>query len=157
MRKPIIMAVAFLALLGLAGIAFTDEPAWFDMDNCSFCQELTREPGLLDNMTWEHHNISNGVITVTTVAPKFEEAYLKSQQAMEKVAAKLAAGEEGVTMCGHCKSYGELMMAGAKIEHVAASKADILLITSDNPDIVTKIHKYGDRNREEMAKMEKAK
>jgi hypothetical protein len=157
MRKPIIMAVAFAAFLGLAGIAFSEEPAWFDMDNCSFCQELTREPGLLDNMTWEHHNISNGVITVTTVDPEFEEAYIKSQKAMEEVAAKLASGEGGVTMCGHCKYYGELMMAGAKIEHVAASKADILLITSDDPETIKKIHKYGDRNREEMAKMEKAK
>jgi ABC-type sugar transport system ATPase subunit len=76
---------------------------------------------------------------------------------LKGVAKKMQAGELNmaeVTMCGHCQAYGKLMMMGAKSEYVQSDLADIVLLTSDNPETVKEIKAFAQRNRDEMAKME---
>jgi hypothetical protein len=135
-------------------------PQWFDMENCAFCKNLTAQPGLMDHMTWEHHDIANGVMTITTVHPDHKTAYLKAQHDMQAIATDLAAGKRTMAdtpMCGHCMAYGMLTMSGAKMEYVAGATADVILITSDNPETVAKIKEFGQRNRTELAAMQAAK
>ena len=77
---------------------------------------------------------------------------------MEETGKKLQAGEQ-MYLCGSCMAYGELMMAGAKFQSIPTAHGNVSLITSDDPDMVARIQKYGQKNIDEMAKymqMEKA-
>jgi len=53
-----------------------------------------------------------------------------------------------------CENYGKLSGLGAKVEVINAKEGDVVLMTSDNPEVVKLIHEHGQRTREEMAKME---
>ena len=83
---PVIFLVAFMM------VSAGDGP-WMDMKNCEMCKTLTKEdPALLKNMTWEHHKISDGLVTVSTVAPAFVEHYKRASDRMDQVAEKLQKG-----------------------------------------------------------------
>lgn len=162
--KTVILAVGLL-LLGTAVFVGADqapapgEAPWFDLENCAFCKHLTKEPQLMHNMKWEHHDLSNGAVTITVVKPQFRAAYMEAGTAMEDLAKKMETGEVNpadVRMCGSCQYYGKLMMMGAKFEYVQSDLADLVLITSDKPEVVKEIKVYAQRNRDEMAKWEKA-
>lgn len=146
------VAVMLLIAVGAAG----DEKPWFDLDKCIFCQQLTKHTGLLDHMACEHHEISNGDLIATVVDPEFRPAYVEAEKAMEQIGMDMAQGKIDPTkvyMCGSCEAYGGLLMSGANIEHIPTKLGDIVLLTSDNPDLVAKIKEYGRRWNEEMAKM----
>lgn len=155
--KPAFLLVGLLAFVATAATA-QEKPAaekpWFDMANCSFCKHLVKDTMLLENMTWNHYDISNGVMAVTTVKPEYKAAYLEAMKSMQQVGEDMAAGKVQVQMCGHCENYGKLMMSGANMEYVQTDVADIVLMTSDKPEIVEMIKKFGQRNREELAKWE---
>lgn len=160
--KTIIALFSALAIV-IAAVAIADEPAhetpWFDMPNCDFCKHLTTDPHLLENMTWEHHNISNGALSITAVKPEFRDSYMKAETAMMELGEKMEKGEvqmSDVKMCGSCMAYGALMAAGAKFEYVPGDAAIVVLMTSDNPEVVKQIQAYAAKNREEMAKWETA-
>lgn len=158
MKKVTLLAVLVLAV-GLMAYAGEEAP-WFDMENCAFCSNLMKDPQLMDHMTSEHHDIANGILTVTTVDPEFKEPYKEAMVAMEKLAGDMEAGKVKMAelkLCGSCQQYGALEMAGAKMEYIFAGPCDIFLMTSDDPEVVKKIQEYGHRNQEEMAKMEAAK
>jgi hypothetical protein len=153
-KKYVNIFVIGCALVLISGILSAGEKPWFDMENCVFCKNLAAEPGLLDNMKWEHYDIEHGALAMTVVAPKYEEAFTKAQKEMQDVAMKMAKGEtEGVVTCGHCDTYAMLMMSGAKFENVKTSAGYITLITSDDEEMIKKIHAFAQRNRDEMAKM----
>jgi len=164
MTKNAFLAVGllFLGAALVASAVHATEPGealWFDMENCAFCKNLSKDPQLMKNMSWEHHDISNGVATITVVKPEFKKSYLEAQAAMMDVGKKMQSGElkmADVKMCGHCQNYGKLMMMGAKMEHVQGTFADVTLMTSDNPEMVKEIKAFAQRNRDEMAKMEQA-
>jgi len=145
-----------IAIVVMAAIAFAGDKPWLDMEKCAFCRTLTEDPRLLENMTWEHHEISDGYLTVTMVEPEYHDSYIEAQKAMQKVGDELAQGKGGIYMCGHCRAYGNLMMSGADIEHVSTALGDIVLITSDKPEIIAMIKDYGNRSKEEMARLEQA-
>ena len=153
MLAVLVLAVGLIAYAG-------EEAPWFDMENCAFCSNLMKDPQLLDHMTWEHHNIANGMLSITTVDPEFKASYTEAMDAMKKLGEAMEAGKVNmadIKLCGSCQFYGTLEMAGAKPEYIFGEAADIFLMTSDDPEIVKKIQEYGLRNQEEMAKMEAAK
>jgi len=165
MKKTTVLAILVLAV-GVVVAAFAEEGAktsetpWFDMENCAFCKHLLKDPKLLENMIWEHHDISNGLLMVTTVKPEYKKSYQEAMQAMMDLGQKLEKGEvdmKDIKMCGSCQHWGMLEKMGAKFEHVQGKTADIVIMTSDDPEVVKKIKEYGRRSREELAKMEKAK
>jgi hypothetical protein len=164
MKKTAFIAVtailfATVALLHGVGNAGPGESAWFDMQGCAFCKNLVKDPHLMENMTWEHHDISNGVVAITTVKPEFKKSYIEARTAMMDTGKKLETGQltiDKVPMCGHCQAYGKLMMMGAKTEWVEGSQADVEIMTSDKPEVVKEIKAFAQRNRDEMAKMEQA-
>jgi hypothetical protein len=154
-----VTAIVFAAVAMLCGVsnAGPAEPAWFDMQGCAFCKNLAKDPNLLKNMTWEHYDISNGVVTITTVKPEFKKSYNEAWTAMMDLGQKLQTGEltpAQVPMCGHCQAYGKLIMMGAKTEAVRGSQADVEIMTSDNPEVVKEIKAWAQRDRDEMTKMQ---
>jgi len=150
------MAILLSGLLLLAvAVVAEEEGPWFDMVNCDFCKNLTEDPNLMPNMTWEHHMITNGMLTVTTVKPEAMESYKKVMAAMQATADKAQKGEE-VKMCNFCKGHGELMMAGVTMDYVLTQHGDVMIMTSDKPELVEKIKKFGQRTMDEMKKMEAA-
>jgi hypothetical protein len=164
MKKTVFIAAAAIlfatvALLQGVGNAGAGESAWFDMEGCAFCKNLVKDPHLMENMTWEHHDISNGVVTITTVKPESRKSYIEAKTAMMDVGKKLETGQltmDKVPMCGHCQTYGKLMMMGVKMESVEGSQADVIIMTSDKPEVVKEIKAFAQKNRDEMAKMEQA-
>ncbi len=142
------LIMAMLVPNTLAG----DKP-WFDMENCAFCSKLLEDPGLLKNSVWEHHEIDNGIISVTTVKPEYLPSYRKAEAAMNEVGKKIAAGEQ-VPMCGMCQAFGALFMKGARMEVVETSVGSVMLMTSSDSTVVTEIKAWGKRTNDEMAMME---
>ena len=164
MKKTVLFAVtailfAALTLLHGVGNAGPGESAWFDMQGCAFCKNLVKDPALMKNMTWEHYDISNGAVVITTVKPESKKSYVEAKTAMMDIGKKLETGQltmDKVPMCGHCQAYGKLMMMGAKMESVEGSQADVTILTSDKPEVVKEIKAFAQRNRDEVAKMEQA-
>ncbi len=93
----------------------------------------------------------------TVVDPKFRPDYIEAQKAMEQIGMDMAQGKIDPTrvyMCGSCEAYGNLLMSGAIVEHIPTKFGDIVLVTSDDTDVMKKIKAYGRRWAEETAKME---
>ena len=149
------LVVLSLALFCCIASAEAGEP-WFDMENCAFCKNLTAEPELMDHMPkWEHHNVTNGSVSITEVDKEYLPAYKKAMANMEETSKKLEAGEQ-LPMCGMCKAYSALMMKGVKYEEVGSGNVFVLLMHSDDPEVVKEIHAMTDRTNEELKKMEEA-
>ncbi len=155
-------AIVFLALVALAAPALAGDAhqhpmktksGWFDMENCGFCQNLVKDPQLLEHMQWENHIIPNGSLSITVVEPAYAAAYAEAMGAMMALGEKMHSGAVDPTkvkMCGHCAAYGQLMMAGAHMEEVDGEAADVTLITSSDPQVVAKIHEFTNRTNKEM-------
>ncbi len=134
LSRIIVLAAAMMALASL-GVA--DEKPWFDMQGCAFCKHLTTDTSLLKNVTWDHYDISNGCVVVTTVKPEAVPAYKTAMAEMQKVGEGMAAGKMDVPMCGHCQAYGALLMAGTRMDYVPSKVADIIVMSSDKPETWT--------------------
>ncbi len=159
MKKEKLAFIAVVVLLFAALLYAADEKPWFDMKNCEFCKNLLDDPKLLDNMTWKIYDISDGILTVSTVKPEYQKSYDKASKAMETIGMKMMSGEINpmdVKMCGSCEYYGKLMMMGAKMETIKTDNGDITLMRSDKPELVKMIQEYGHRSNEAMAEMDKA-
>jgi hypothetical protein len=151
-RKVLLISmVAFVA----AGVAVAGEAPWFDMEKCAMCKNIFKNPELMANMTWDQYNLSNGIISITTVNEKYIDAYRTAHADMEKVSAKLQKGEK-LDLCGSCNALGAAMAQGAKQEYVVTSNGSVWIITSAKPEVVTALQGWAKRNNEEMAKMEEA-
>lgn len=161
MKKTIVLVAACAVLAAAVAIAGPDHPlktesGWFDLENCVFCKNMMEDPGLLPHMTWENHKTKAGMVQVFTVAPDYRQAYDKCMQAMETVSNDMMSGKVNpaeAKMCGSCAAYGQLMMAGVQTEYVKGDAADVALMTSDDPAVITQIHEFCDRNNKEMALM----
>ena len=132
--------------------AKTGEIGWFDMEHCDMCKNMP--PELYPSMSWEQYTLSNGVISVTTVAEKALPAYRKANLAMHATGEKLMAGEK-MNLCGSCQALGACMMKGAHMEQVETKNGDLMIITSDNKEVVADLHAWAEKNKKEMAKMMK--
>ncbi len=156
MRKVLTLSFAALLLMSVVGWAGdTEEAGWLDLEKCGFCKNLIEDPELLNHCTWENHNIENGAVTVTTVEKDYMESYHTAMAKMEEVNKKMQAGEM-VPTCGLCSHMGGLMMKGVKMEHVETQHGYVMLLTSDNPELVAEIHAMNDKTNAELAKFEAA-
>lgn len=146
-------AVSLLAIMAVSG----EQKAWFDVENCEMCKPLIeQDPALLENITWEHHEISDGLVSVTTVAPAFRAHYQKAGEQMSNVEKKLMSGDE-VKLCNMCVAMGEMLNTGkVAMEHVMTSTGSVYLTTSDDPAMITEIQKWGERTTRELEKMAEA-
>lgn len=131
------------------------EAAWFDMENCDMCVTISSSPHLMENMTWEHFNISNGMMSVSSVNSEFMDAYRTAEKQMDETREKMKAGEE-VKMCSACSAYGELMANGAKHEEFETSHGTVSLLTSNDPELVAMILDWSNKTNAEMKKFHEA-
>lgn len=136
---------AFVAI-GVAG----DEKPWFDMKNCSMCKDVN--PALMQHMAWDHYDMSNGVISITTVEPASMADYKTMCTSMEATSKRLAAGEK-LPLCGMCTEYMSLMAKGAKTEMVWTKDGSVRMVTATDPAVVAGLHKWAATTRAEMQKM----
>lgn len=145
-----LVAVLMLAASGMA--QETEEKPWFDMEKCGFCKHLMEDPEMLNHCTWEHHNIGNGIVTVSTVEKEYLPAYRTAMVKMQEVGKKMEQGEM-VPMCGMCTAMGGLMQKGVKWEYVETQHGDIMIMTSDDPELVAELHAFSDKTNLELDKM----
>ncbi len=151
-KLSVLCAVIFLASAAFAAQQSSD---WFDMDNCAMCKHLSNRPEMLENMHWEHHNISNGIVSVTSVKPEYMDEFRKASEGMESIGKRLQKGEK-LPLCPMCTAYGDLMRKGAKLEYVKTRHGEISIMTSDKPKVVGEIKTWAKRTNEEMKKMHEA-
>ncbi len=149
-------AITLLVSVSWAGGPMKSDSGWFDFENCVFCKNLTEDPGLLENSTWENHTIKNGSMNIMTVPPEYAEAMATAEKKMAELGNKISTGEVNpmtMKMCGHCMSFGMIMMSGVDMERVNSDVAIITLMTSDDPAMVKRLHDQVKRDNEEMALM----
>ena len=149
--KRIVACVLMLSVIGAVPALAGDTP-WFDFENCSMCKPVMAIPGLMDHMSWEVHELSNGMLQIGTVDPAFSAQFATACQGMDEVKAKLMAGEQ-LPLCGMCQSVGALMMEGATMEEVMTKNGYAAVMTSSDAKVVAKIHDHVKHTNEEMAKM----
>lgn len=149
-----ILSIAVSIIAASLIYAAEDEP-WFDMQNCEMCKPLMEVPGLMNNMTWEHHKISAGLVSISAVKPEFVDSYKKAQQSMMAINGKLMKGEP-VNLCNMCKSLGDIIAVGAKRDMIESGNTFIVVTTSDNPEVVDEIHTWGERTNKEMLAMKQS-
>ena len=157
MSRTLISLTLVLALavgVSVAGdYSKTTELAWFDMQNCSMCENMPME--LYSSMTWEQHPISNGVVSVTTVTAEALPAYREAHGTMMVTGEKLMSGEQ-MALCGSCSAFSACMMKGASYEYVETMNGDLMIVTANDAEVVAELKSWAERNKEEMAKMMKS-
>ena len=137
------------AVTGIAG----DEQPWFDMKNCSMCSNIN--PALMQHMSWNHYDLSNGMMSVTQVEPASMGDYKAMCASMEATSKKLAAGEK-LPLCRACQTYGSYMAKGMKTEMVYTDFGSVRLSTGTDPEVVKGLHAWAATTKAEMEKMAKA-
>ena len=130
-----------LVAIAVAGAAFAGGQAWFDKE-CAMCENLMSDEALMKNMNWEQHNLTAGIVAVTTVKPDYLAAYRTAHGNMNATTQRLMKGEQ-MELCGSCTAMGKCMMMGAQQEYVETSSGDVWIVTSDNPEVVADLHKWG--------------
>jgi hypothetical protein len=155
MNRSMRSILTFMLLLAVSGAAQAAESPWFDLANCAFCKHLTTDPELLPNLGWEHHLIKNGMMSIVTFRTEHARtAFAEANEHMEAASKEMMAGKQ-LPMCAYCRSMTDIFMTGkAEYEEVKGQSAHIMLITSDDPQVVEMIHKHGQRTIDEVAAME---
>ena len=156
MNRLVVLLVGLMVLLCSVATAGDDVP-WFDMDKCAFCKMITAEEGLAEHMQVEYHNLSSGMMSITVVDKEYMEPYERVQKKMEKLGFELAQATEMPYMCGYCCAHGEFYMAGLQPDHIRSKVGEIVIWTSDQPEMVKKLHAFAQRSIDECAKMEAKK
>jgi len=155
-RTILVIAVLLLACTGLVS---ADETPWCDMANCAMCKSISSRPDLMNSMSTEIHDISDGMIQICSVMPAQMAAYQTAMAEMDATGKKLQAGEK-LPLCGMCQAFGGLMAAGAKLDMIPTKFGSVEMLRASSPETVAQIHAWAERTRTEMAKMmnmEKAK
>lgn len=149
LKYLVVIAALFAAT---QAVNAADEAAWFDMENCDFCVNMSSQPGLMEAMQWGSYEIAAGSIAMVRMDAAHLGNFKKACAGM-KVTEKKAMAGEAIETCGMCSAMGAAMMAGAKVETVELPDGQIHIMTSDNPEVVAQIHSIVQRNNAEMKKM----
>ncbi len=155
MTKSAILLIGMIALLCTAATA--EDLPWFDMEKCAFCKHITAEEGLAEHMQFEYHELSGGMMSITVVDKEYMEPYERVQKKMETLGNELMQATEMPYMCGYCCAHGEFYKAGLQLDHIRSKVGEIVIWTSDQPEMVKKLHAFAQRSREEYQKMQPEK
>lgn len=153
MHKSVIGAVAMIAVLVIgAGLVAEEGKKWLDPENCHFCQPLTETEGLLEAVGWENHNISNGIVTITTYAPKWEEAAKAAGAEMEKLWESYDPAAEHY-LCGLCEAWLTVPMDKIATEKVEFNGGELSITTTADAEVLAQLHEMTDKTIAAMATM----
>jgi hypothetical protein len=150
MRKTIVAALALVVIAAGLLVAQEEKP-WFDMKNCAFCKEIDAQPGLADHMRHDYFNVSNGIMSVSHIDKEYWPVFERAQAGIAKVVEGMQAGQMS-PMCQHCTLIGKFHMAGVKFEEFKPDFGIVMLWTSPDTAMVTRLHAFADRNNTEFAK-----
>jgi hypothetical protein len=149
--KSIVSMTAMGLAIGWSSFVFGEsekDNLLAEMQKCAVCKHLADNPELMKNMVWETHKIDNGMLCLTTVPKEmkkdFDAVSEKMHQAIEQAQADAKEGKE-VELCSFCMSMGELMKLPAKQQHIETKTGAIHMVTSDDPEVVKKIHEIADK------------
>ena len=154
MKRTLFFVAAIAMVVAMVAVAVAQEKPWYDMKNCDFCK-VWSTPEMMKNMSYEQHNISNGVLIANFFPETFRESYKKASAQMDVVSKKAAAGEK-VQMCGSCEKMGSFFMRGMKMEEVYLKNGVTMLMTSNDSTLVADMHIWAQRNADEEKKMKAA-
>lgn len=141
-----------LALTLIYTVSSSYDKAWFDLEGCAMCKGIAENPKLIENMTWDQYDITNGVLAVTSVTPEFKEAYMTASKHMKMTGEKLMAGEK-LDLCGSCTALSGMFGRGIKSEMIATENGSISLFTSADAELVSELQSWSAMNKDEMKKM----
>ncbi len=151
------MKILFLVLavaLVCTAVSADDEKPWFDLKACAYCKAFDMGNGeyVVDHLKGHYHTLPNGFLSIITIEEEYKDDFAKSHEVMMKVGEDLAKTGTAPQLCGHCSAYGELMMSGAQSQEFNSDVAMAYMMTSDNPEVVKKLHAFAEKNNAEMAK-----
>ncbi len=147
-----ILIISLVALVAAGVSVAGEEGAWFDMQNCAMCQNLTDVEGMIDNISWKQYNINAGIVSIANVDGEYLTQYRTAHEGMSKTGERMMGGEK-LDMCGSCTALGMCFMKGAQAEYVETDTGDLMILTSDDPELVKELQQWAARNTEEMKKM----
>lgn len=87
----------------------------------------------------------------------YKVSFAKASEAIEMVCAEIAKTSKVPPMYGHCTSFGKLLAACAKEQDFNSDVAAAYMMTSDNPNLVKRLHAFAEKNNNEMAKWDEKK
>jgi hypothetical protein len=148
MRKTLLTAALMLLALTLIAVAADDAP-WFDMKKCEFCNKLAAQPGLVEHMKTEYHQLHNGTISVVHIDPEYKGAFTKALASMAPVVKALQSGQKPYT-CPHCTMLGELYLQGVVPDMVSSGDAMMEIYTSNDSTMVKKLQEFGQKSQKGM-------
>jgi hypothetical protein len=110
---------------------------------------MADQPELMKNTLWEHHSISNGLVSVTTVKDDYKALYNQTHQKMITAASLKRAGDSA-GLCAMCTSLSAIVAKGLKMDTINTWQGNIVIMTSDDPDVVAEIQAWGKRTMDEL-------
>ena len=149
--KKLLLSVALMMVVPAVVSADDD---WFDMQNCDICKCMAKNMDVMMEMKWETHKIADGMMMIAVIPEKHKKTMEKAHEEMMHVIAKMEKGAK-THMCGFCTSYGGLKQAGAKFEELETVGGKVTLVTSNEPELVEKIHTHADKTIAAHKKMMK--
>ena len=145
--------VAAVALLMTTAVAdHHKEAQWLDLQNCEICQCMGEHMHVMQEVSWETHKINHGMLSASVIPDKHRKLMDDLHTKMEAKGKELEAGKE-MKLCGYCSSYGKLKQAGATEQQIKTDFGMIGMLTSNDPEVVAKIHAHADRTIKEFAIM----
>ena len=153
MNRKLILALA--VAIAFASTLTAEEP-WFDLEKCAFCKEFVKQPGLLENMKTEYHNTKNGIISITYIDKAYLPALEKAHAGIAQVVADKTAGKP-IVACKHCSTIGEFYEMGLIPESIKSEKCTIMIYSSPDAAVVTKLQDFGKKSNEAFAEFYKKK
>ncbi len=157
MKRVLTLVLSVALVASIAAVATSGEKsakAWFDLESCGMCSNLSAQDGLLEHVTWEQHNLANGIVSVTTVADGYLEKYRAANKKMEQVGMKMMQGEK-IDLCGMCTSLSGIMMGGKVMpDYVMTQHGSVMILTSQDAETVKSLQKWAATTNSEMEKMD---
>ena len=140
MKKTFVMILILIASVVNAG----DNAPWVDMVNCPICKNVSAEEGLAENMKWEHHLTSTGMMSVFTISPEFQPKFDRAKAGMMEKIGEVLNGEK-LDICGYCTSVTSLLKEGVKTDNIITHSGDVTLISSTDEAMIAKIQTHGQK------------
>ena len=140
MKQIVVLMLILLSVVANAG----EKAPFVDMVNCPICNNVTAEEGLAENMKWEHHLTSTGMMSVFTINPEFQPQFDRAKAGMVEKIGKVLDGEE-LDICGYCTSVTSLLKDGLKSENFVTHSGDVTLLSSTDEVMIAKIHTHGQK------------
>jgi hypothetical protein len=150
MRKTLITAA--IMIIAIAFIATAGDEPWFDLKKCEFCNKLSAQPGLIEHMTTEYHQLHNGTMSITHIDKDYKASFTKALEAMRPVVKALQEGKKVYT-CPHCTTLGQLYMQGVNPDHIESGENIMEIYTSADSTMVKKLQEFGAKSEKGMEEL----